>query len=115
MYLESLAPMTQAEHIVTLFDFLWHSDRFHIRKDIRGEDRVTFKILSQDRMTTFASIIVAPRMSFNPGPGKFAIEINYPAFNGSLEEMQDSLNVIKDVAEVVQHMLKTAIISQVNP
>ena len=98
---------TTPERIIALFEHLWPSEAFRIRSDA-GTHTVSFVISSKDLLTTYARVRFEPKSWTEPKG--YNIEIAYPAFNGTLDEMTGAYTVITYVAEVVKKMQQTALI-----
>lgn len=101
---------TQAQRLVNIFNNAWPSIRWHLRFEQHGDDRAYVTIMSQDKMTNFASVRMVPKHL--PGEVGYNITVTYPGFCGSPEELEESAEVIATLAKVLKRIQKTLLISE---
>lgn len=102
------------ERIADLFKYLWSAmddqGAFHL-EEVAYPDRLIFRVRSHDLMTVYATVYSAPVTTLTKidaplTPKGYDLELNYPAFNGSLAEMKpfiQAINAVGDVVKLMQH------------
>jgi hypothetical protein len=105
---------TKPERILELFKYLWSAmegqEAFHL-EEIAYSDRLIFRVRSHDLMTVYATLYCVPVTTLTKieaplTPKGYDLELNYPAFNGSLEEMEPHFKAIQNltlVAKLLSH------------
>lgn len=111
---------TRVEQISDLFRGMWTSnednENFHL-EELLLKDQAIFRIRSRDLTTIYATVYCARTRI----PGKdgeleiskgYGLEINYPAFNGSLTEMLPFIHIINVVKTIVDQMQHSKLIKK---
>ncbi len=106
---------TKAERILALFDHEWPSTKWHVQKDAHNATHATVRIRSNDLMTVYGCVYFTPKSTSPLGDAGFRVEINYPAFNGSVEEMEEVATIHGHLVTVVKRMSTTALIKGEDP
>lgn len=104
---------TRLQRLSDLFDHLWPTNRWHLRWVMHETNVAVLSVMQPDRERVLANVSFGPKLNhdYSVAPTGFSVSVNYPAFSGTVDQLEESASVIALLGPVLRRMGETALVS----